>query len=1083
MILFDRHIVLEIHYNTIRRPIDMTGSGDFRKLAVRIKEINFFCPLTGESLGYFDFRATSQAGWEAIYGLSLREQEGRWSDGPDTMLYFQLHKEPVAGLRIVITHDVIEASIEGTIRVNKGPAHPLTFQGGNVVARCEAATGDQQITHNVSGNLAAAVAASIIIVTHNHPWLTFACVLSVLASDTTHSYEIILVDNGSNADCCKSVSELGLPVRLLSLREPASFATANNIAAEHARGNVLLFLNNDAFVTADTVEQLLNAASDDSCGLAGPIFRHPDCSLQEIGRFISVDGTTTSQLSNGMNWESIFPHAADYVSAACVAVRRSVFQSVQGFDGRFQWAYFEDVDLCLKIRSMGKHIRIVPAAQVLHIQNATARKPDFDGLRAAAYAINLHIFRARWGNWLVSREFAGSRVFSLLDPEQTQRQIARFPQSTLNCVAYSEDIHSQQGGSVTALAAALSQLHPTALLHPRPQSVIEICTAASERGLDHIRMTACEPHDLMTRECDIAVVSSRIFPTTAPGYGNLRILHCPFPVNQASTQFDDAKRLLGALLNFDGVITDSDYSRRAMLEFITAIGGSGMKIQVIPPAIDLCPDTNHDVARDNIIVSEGPLSSEGSATEGHVAAIRAFMRLKTIKGFGDWRLVIVARTNSVLDFQFLDHLKKLTSRLDVDILAEPPRGTLLRLLSRAKVYLSLRGLGVGPAESPWRCAESISDVGRAISWGCVPVVFNKGADFDFVASGNLGFSFGDEASLLAALTDAAMTAGSSGLAPEKRASVAAYSKEACLSALSAYVAELRRAKGVCRKRSFRSSHGDEKLPALVVVGCHRSGTSAMARVLSMTGADLPMDLMRRQNDNPAGFWESTGIADFNDAVLGSYGTRWDDPFVYFSRPNRLEGISDTQKKEAISLLMSNFPGNRVIVLKDPRISVLIPLWDMALKDSGFDPHYVVMVREPREVAASLASRNGLPVSKGLLLWSSYLLAAERSTLGAKRAFVHYPDLLSKPELTVGRLQSQLGLGLEKIESASHDIRKFLRSDLHHQRISDPWSEPIAKPVHRFYKQLLGCCGEKAIVDREAETFESWLSDMNRFLSH
>ena len=251
------------------------------------------------------------------------------------------------------------------------------------------------------------------------------------------------------------------------------------------------------------------------------------------------------------------------------------------------------------------------------------------------------------------------------------------------------------------------------------------------------------------------------------------------------------------------------------------------------------------------------------------------------------------------------------------------------------------------------------------------------------------------------------------------------------------------------------AEGTRKKIALVVVGMHRSGTSAMARLLSLSGAALPSDLMAAGIDNPTGFWESTDVARINDQILAHYGSAWDDVFSGAQQPFA-NGIDETLVAEAAAAIGTLYGPAPLIVLKDPRVSVLGRFWRAALEQAGYRPRYVVMVRNPLEVAASLAKRNGFSREKSLLLWSSYMIAAERDTRDAPRVFVSYDHLLSDWRANLSRIERELGVTLPgRTSTASVEADRFLTTELRHhaERVpleahSSVWAP--AKSLHAWF---------------------------------
>ncbi len=253
-------------------------------------------------------------------------------------------------------------------------------------------------------------------------------------------------------------------------------------------------------------------------------------------------------------------------------------------------------------------------------------------------------------------------------------------------------------------------------------------------------------------------------------------------------------------------------------------------------------------------------------------------------------------------------------------------------------------------------------------------------------------------------------------------------------------------------------------PALVVLGMHRSGTSALTRVLSLSGYALPSTLMEAAPDNEEGFWESRPISELNDQLLKRVGSSWDDPFG-FSPANSVTSIMSGHRDEAVQLIREVFPSSGPLVLKDPRITVLYDFWRDVLHEAGYEAVPVIAVRHPLEVAASLAKRNKFPTNKSLLIWMSYQLAAEQATRESPRAFVMYDDLMSDWRSCLDRLEQSLGFSLPRRDpEAELQIERFLRPELrHHVAVDQRESARRDVPawVRDAYEWLKAAAGEGA----------------------
>lgn len=248
--------------------------------------------------------------------------------------------------------------------------------------------------------------------------------------------------------------------------------------------------------------------------------------------------------------------------------------------------------------------------------------------------------------------------------------------------------------------------------------------------------------------------------------------------------------------------------------------------------------------------------------------------------------------------------------------------------------------------------------------------------------------------------------------------------------------------------------------AFVVAGMHRSGTSAMTRTLSLLGATLPAGLMPPvEGNNETGFWESQSVAELNDEILQTRDSDWDDLFAFRPREH-LSNLDRLYIARAVELLDREYNGSELIVLKDPRISVLTFFWENALRTAGYATNYVLMIRNPLEVADSLQSRDSFAQEKSLLLWSSYMLAVERDTRTLPRTFVAYDDLMSDWRQVRHRLEEGAGPFPRDAAAATIDIDNFLERRLrHHERsVQDLFSRPdVPQEVKTLYRIFSGAC--------------------------
>jgi hypothetical protein len=251
--------------------------------------------------------------------------------------------------------------------------------------------------------------------------------------------------------------------------------------------------------------------------------------------------------------------------------------------------------------------------------------------------------------------------------------------------------------------------------------------------------------------------------------------------------------------------------------------------------------------------------------------------------------------------------------------------------------------------------------------------------------------------------------------------------------------------------------------AILVLGMHRSGTSALAGLLVHLGVQGPKTLMEANEYNERGYWESARFHEYHDRLLQAAGTEWD-----LWTKVTLDGLDPQVARqfdvECQSLLAQEFGDAPLFVMKDPRVCRLVPFWQRQLAAAGVEPTAILTVRSPIEVAKSLAVRDGLGLEHALLLWLRHVLDAEASTRAIRRSVVRYRDLLENWKQVERQLAADLDLPLAG-ESPDTDARVagFLTSDLRHhldRREPLPVTPLLADWIDNAYNALEALVGPK-----------------------
>jgi len=222
---------------------------------------------------------------------------------------------------------------------------------------------------------------------------------------------------------------------------------------------------------------------------------------------------------------------------------------------------------------------------------------------------------------------------------------------------------------------------------------------------------------------------------------------------------------------------------------------------------------------------------------------------------------------------------------------------------------------------------------------------------------------------------------------------------------------------------------------IVVLGMHRSGTSALTGVLSLLGIYPGENLLPAMEDvNPKGFWEHAEIVSIHDQLLGALGSAWYDvnplPEQWWLTP-----IATECRNKIVSVLHRDFSNHNIWVIKDPRMCRLLQLWQEVFRELGCKPLYILSLREPNEVAHSLLKRDDLEEVESCLLWLTHMLEAEYQTRGQLRTFVNFECLMSDWNKTIDEISATLHLTWPiQVEDAASNINAYLDPSLRHHTV-------------------------------------------------
>jgi hypothetical protein len=224
-------------------------------------------------------------------------------------------------------------------------------------------------------------------------------------------------------------------------------------------------------------------------------------------------------------------------------------------------------------------------------------------------------------------------------------------------------------------------------------------------------------------------------------------------------------------------------------------------------------------------------------------------------------------------------------------------------------------------------------------------------------------------------------------------------------------------------------HSVRSLPrkAILVLGMDRSGTSLMTYIIHRLGAALPSDLVGASRGNPSGHWEPRRLVMLNHAILGRFQRCWNDPRPlppsWFRSPAALNAV-----RHIATEIEQGYGDAPLLVIKDPRLCQLLPLYLEALASLRIQPLALLQVRPANEVAQSLTDRDGMPAGLSHLLWLRAITDAELYSRHLPRVWVTFAQVSSGWRDVVNRIADQLHLQWPVPPLAAADsIEHFVRS--------------------------------------------------------
>ena len=474
---------------------------------------------------------------------------------------------------------------------------------------------------------------------------------------------------------------------------------------------------------------------------------YPDGRLQEAGAQIRADGSSEQFGKGGNPDDPAYANQRDvgYVSAAAVAMRRETFAQVLGFDLCYEPAYYEDADLCMKIRQMGLRIVYCPDTRIIHHENATSR--DFAKQLAIEPVIrrNRGQFVTRWG--AVLRGDAET-VAGLIPTEPVPTQAAHLPGRP--AVVLFTPYHLVPGGGeryLLTVAAGLARTMNVTLATQHPYSRLRLLKLGQDLDLplEGVALATVESLPRLGPFDWSVVMGNEVLPPCAAlARRNVFICQFPFP-----TPADWLGRHVGTMASYERVVLYSPFVARHYSREAGRVGVGSMPVSVVAPSAVLAPPASMGATiapKRQQVVSVGRFFV-GGHSKRHDFMIEAFKQLHT--RCPDVTLHLAGSLSA--EPRHIAHYEKLVAQaagLPVQFHINASQETIAALYAHSSVYWHAAGVGVDELVEPHRCEHFGISVVEAMSAGCVPMVFKLGGPAATVQHKGSGYIYSSQEELV-----------------------------------------------------------------------------------------------------------------------------------------------------------------------------------------------------------------------------------------------------------------------------------------------------------------------------------------------
>lgn len=385
--------------NKIKKPLAVHFKPDFSPDTLR--SYNYICHLSAfkRDLFYEVGKFREDYNGSQDYDLALRlSEKAKNIVHIDKVLYFwRVHQNSVSSGADAKPYTIISAK-----KALKDHLERVGLKG-EVLDSKDPST--YKIKYDIMGN----PKISILIPNKDHVNDLKVCLDSIYKKSTYKNFEIVIVENNSEEketfEYYETIKEKHKNLKVINYKGKFNYSKINNFGVEHCTGEYILLLNNDVEVLTDNwLEEMLMFAQREDVGAVGCKLYYPDDTIQHAGVIVGLGGVAGhshkrfDRNSSGYMFRLNVAQNLSACTAASLMMKKSVFNEINGFDEKFEVA-FNDVDLCLRIRELGKLIVYTPYSELYHYESISRGDEDTPE-KIKRFQGEINRFKDRWKDFL-----------------------------------------------------------------------------------------------------------------------------------------------------------------------------------------------------------------------------------------------------------------------------------------------------------------------------------------------------------------------------------------------------------------------------------------------------------------------------------------------------------------------------------------------------------------------------------------------------------------------------------------------------------------------------------------------------------